>query len=122
MSEFKFDAYVCEGDTSTVEHDGYIITARIEFDQFTTPDDDEFMSEEATAAWRNNEWFYCGVVLSVSYNEVLLINHAASLWGVDANFPGSDNSYLAEVAEELLPEAIEIAKEARQAMLINLSY
>ena len=122
MSEFKFGDYVCMGDSSTVERDGYTITARIEFDHYTTPDDDGFMGEEAAVAWHNNEWFYCGVVLSVSCNDMLLVNRAASLWGVEVNFPGSDNSYIAEVAEELLPEAIETAEEVRQSMLLKLAY
>ena len=33
-----------------------------------------------------------------------------SLWGVEANYPGSDNSYLTEVASELLPEALDIGR------------
>jgi hypothetical protein len=33
----------------------------------------------------------------------VLASHAASLWGIEANYPGADNSYLTEVANELLP-------------------
>jgi len=42
---------------------------------------------------------------------VMLASHAASLWGIEANYPGTDNSYLIEVANELLPEAVAIARE-----------
>ncbi|WP_272991028.1 hypothetical protein [Hyphomonas adhaerens] len=34
----------------------------------------------------------------------------ASLWGVEANYPGSDNAYLTEVANDLLPEALDTAR------------
>ncbi len=55
------------------------------------------------ARWKNGDWIYVGVVLSVWVDDVCLDKHAASLWGVDANF-GGDNSYLTEVANELLEE------------------
>ena len=61
--------------------------------------------------WRKGDWFYCGIVLSVSLEGVQLASHAASLWGIEANYPGADNSYLAEVANELLPESIAVARE-----------
>ena len=61
--------------------------------------------------WRKGEWFYCGIVLSVSLEVVQLASHAASLWGIEANYPGADNSYLTEVANELLPEAVNMARE-----------
>jgi hypothetical protein len=28
------------------------------------------------------------------------------LWGIEANYPDSDNSYLTEVANEMLPQAV----------------
>ena len=38
---------------------------------------------------------------------------AASLWGIEANYPDSDNAYLSEVANELLSEALAEAKTER---------
>jgi hypothetical protein len=67
---------------------------------------------EALRAWCADEWFYCGVVLSVSRDGVTLDDHAASLWGIEANHPGSDNAYLTEVAEELAEEARGAGREA----------
>lgn len=61
-------------------------------------------------AWCDDEWHYCGVVLSVSRAGVTLDDHAASLWSIETNYPGSDNSYLSEVADELLPEALDVAR------------
>jgi hypothetical protein len=141
-----FDKYACAGDTRTIEAEGFTVTARIEYDDCTdAPDErqdgfwpsknpkdagyvlphnyDEQMkrAEETLQAWRNDEWFYCGVVLTVTkdinipgrtQSEVVISKNAASLWGIECNYPGSDNSYLAEVANELLPEALDFAREA----------
>jgi hypothetical protein len=122
----KFDSYVCEGDTIQTEIDGLTITATIERDQDYRIDDDDCHNPDqavtgcsdkqfkkllaARQAWFDDEWFYCGVVLSVEKNGVVLAEYAASLWGIEANYPGSDNSHLAEVANELLPEALEEGK------------
>lgn len=67
----------------------------------------------ALRAWSADEWFWCGIVLSVSRNGVVLDKHAASLWGIDCNHPNGNNAYLLEVANELLPEALEAAKAIR---------
>jgi len=73
---------------------------------------------EVLKAWcDDDDWCYVGVVISVSRNDVLLDDHAASLWGVECNYPGSDNGYLTEVANELIPEALASAKAARARML-----
>jgi hypothetical protein len=53
--------------------------------------------------WRKGDWFYCGSVLSASLEGVALVSHAASLGGIEANEPGTDNSCLAEAANERLP-------------------
>jgi len=37
------------------------------------------------AAWKNDEWYYCGVILSVAIDGIVLDDHAASLWGIEAN-------------------------------------
>ena len=41
---------------------------------------------------------------------IIVDSTQASLWGVEANYPGSDNAYLTEVANELLPEALDVAR------------
>lgn len=133
----KFDRYVCEGDTIETEKDGYTITARIVHDPDHGIDDDDVHNPDqsvtgcddaqqealmsARQAWLGDEWFYCGIVLSVSRNGHLIDEHAASLWGIEANYPGSDNSYLTEVANELLAEALEYALQAREKILEALT-
>lgn len=115
-NEFHFDGYVVPGDTSSITMEGFEITATIMHDDMTTPDRFDVFTAEEIAAWENDEWSFCGVVMSVSYNGVTLGEHAASLWGIDLNFPGGDNSYLAEVARELAPEALEAGKAALNAL------
>ncbi len=94
MQSFKpFDRFVCHNDTRTVEVDGLTIVATIYNDMDTHP-------------------CYVGVVLSVYAGETLLVDHAASLWGIDCNYPSGNNAYLSEVANDLLPDAIEQGKSA----------
>ena len=120
-----FDSYVCPGDTVAFERGLFTFTARLEYDSDTTPEDYDcfdvadpnYGAKNAAIikAWRDYEWFYCGVVISAKYNGVKLPDsYLASLWGVEANFPNSDNKYLSEIVEELLPEA-----EARAIALVN---
>lgn len=128
-----FKGFVAFGDSIETHHNGYRIAARIEHDDQTRIDDDDCHSEDqertgctdeqhaqlmaARRAWFDNEWHYCGVVLSVTRDGVMLDEHAASLWGIECNYPGSDNSYLNSVANELLPEAL-AAAETRFADLL----
>lgn len=139
----KFGPFVCEGDTITCKAHGFIFTARIVRDDCgDAPDErqdgfwpslykdaagfigagdgwrDRFDAAQARAeavmeSWRKDEWFFCGVVISVRFDGIAIDDHAASLWGIEANYPDSDNAYLAEVANELLPEAITAAKAER---------
>jgi len=82
-----------------------------------TPEEAARKDFEAMRAWAADEWFWCGVVLSVSRNGVMLDTHAAGLWGIDCNYPNSDNAYLREVANDLLSEAIEAGETARAKIL-----
>ena len=137
----RFQTFVCEGDSITCEAQGFEIIARIVRDDCgDAPDERQdgfwpslykdapgfigpgpnhrqrFAEAQAKAeavmeAWRKDEWFFCGIVLSVALEGVTLDAHAASLWGIEANYPGADNRYLTEVANELLPEAIAVARE-----------
>lgn len=135
-----FDSYVCPGDTVTCERDGFTLTARLEYDQDSGPPDqrsDGFWpsldpkaagyigpkskttlarhmahARQVMDGWKNDEWFYCGVVLSVEREGVMLVEHAASLWCIEANYPVRDkrrrnlNNYVTEVANDMLDEAL----------------
>jgi hypothetical protein len=78
--------------------------------------DAQAKAEAVMEGWRKGDWFYCGIVLSASLDGVVLVSHAASLWGIEANYPGADNSYLKEVANELLPEAVAVARETLERL------
>lgn len=124
MPKFKtaFDSFACESDSITTHKNGFDITARIVRDDDTRIDDDDCHNPDrnvtgcdakqqkkllaARDAWFNDEWFYCGIVLEVSKAGIMLDSHAASLWGLECNYPESDNGYLLEVANDLLPEAV----------------
>ena len=137
----RFSSFVCPGDVITCEIEGFTVSARIIPDDCPDPPDqrqDGFWpslykdapgfigpgpnhrqrfakaqaeAEAIMAGWRKGEWFYCGIVLSVSVDGVELAPHAASLFGLEANYPETDNSYLTEVAENLLPDAMTAARE-----------
>ena len=139
----KFDTFVCEGDAISCEANGLDVTARIHRDDCRDRPDqrdcgfwpslykdapgfigpgknfrDRFAKAQARAeaimtAWEAGDWFYCGVVLSVECDGVMIEEHAASLWGVEANYPDTDNSYLRQVANDLLPEALAAARARR---------
>jgi hypothetical protein len=136
----RFSSFVCAGDVITCETEGFTVSARIVPDDCPDPPDqrqdgfwpslyrdapgfigpgndfrERFAKAQAEAealmeGWRRGEWFYCGIVLSVSLDGVELAPHAASLFGLEANYPETDNSYLTEVAGDLLPEALAAAR------------
>lgn len=132
----QFGSYVCEGDSITCTVGKFTATARIYHDDcIDKPDerDDGFWpsqdknaagyvlpenyetemakAKEVMRAWLADEWHYSGVVVTVECEGVQLVDeYDVALWGVERNYPGSDNSYLLEVANELLPEALERAE------------
>ena len=128
QNRFKtaFDSYACIGDTiETKEINGITYTARIVFDESYHIDDDDCHTLElaetteieekllqARQAWFDNEWFYCGIVLSAETTDGWTKDHIVSLWGIECNYPEGDNSYLTDVANELLDEILEDTIEA----------
>jgi hypothetical protein len=93
----KFDSFVCRGDRRTVEVGPFTIAAVV---------------HAAYDTETRHKWSLVGVVLSVFVDDVCVSEHAASLWGIDCNVSGSDNDYLSECADDLLPEALEAARVA----------
>lgn len=119
MFKEQFGSYVCEGDTITCTVDGVEYTARLEHDWDSKPTDFECYSEKQIEAWRRDEWHFFGVVIQSSKDGVELCDHAASLWGIEGNFPlrrKNPNRYFRDVANELLPEAIETTRKQAAKM------
>lgn len=136
-----FPSYVCPGDSITCEAGPFTVLAQVVPDDCPDAPDqrqDGFWpslyigapgfigpgnnfrqrfaeaqgkAEAVMEGWRKGDWFYCGIVVSVFLEGVELYRDTASLWGVEANYPGTDNSYLTGVANELLPEAVAAARE-----------
>jgi hypothetical protein len=108
----NFDSFVCIGDRRTVEVGPFTIAAVVHHDTETRPTDFDCYFPEQVESWNRDEWSFVGVVLSVFVDDVCVSEHAASLWGIDCNVPGSDNDYLSECADDLLLEALEAARVA----------
>lgn len=141
MFKKSFSSFVCSGDVITCEAGSFTVLAQVVADDCPDAPDQRqdgfwpslykdapgfigpgsnhrqrFAEAQAKAeavmeGWRKGDWFYCGIVLSVSLEGVMLTSYAASLWGIEVNYPDTDNSYLTDVANELLPEAVAVARE-----------
>lgn len=62
---------------------------------------------EVLRAWCNDEWAWCGIAVQVfdENDDELTGEYEFALWGIEMNYPGSENSYLLDVANELVGEA-----------------
>lgn len=146
-----FQSFVCEGDSIDTEIEGFHVKARIMRDDCRDAPDERqdgfwpslykdapgfigpgngwrarFDKAQARAeyimrAWKADEWFYCGIVLSVSLEGIVLDDHAASLWGIEANYPDSDNAHLNEVANELLSDALAVGRASAARIVSALT-
>lgn len=131
-----FRRYVCEGDSVECEVEGFTLRATVyRDDRSDAPDErsdgfwpsrdpkaagyvlpenyDAEMAKatEAMRAWKADEWFYCGVAVTVEREGVRLCDrYEHALWGVECNYPGSDNSYLLDVANEFVGDALAAAR------------
>jgi len=73
-------------------------------------------------AWCDDEWCWCGVAVTVFKAGVQLTGkYDAALWGIEMNYPDSDNSYLSEVASELADEALEQARAKLSTLIVQLA-
>ena len=50
---------------------------------------------------------------------IIVDSTQASLWGIEANYPGSDNAYLSEIAGELLPDALAAGRAALTRLMAS---
>ena len=73
-------------------------------------------AEQVMQAWKDDEWFYCGVAVTVEREGVRLTGqYDHAVWGIECNYPERNkrhrpNAYLAEVASELIGEAMDAAR------------
>ena len=108
----EFDSYVVHGDTATRSYDdGWTVTAKIVDDEDADIDDYTCYDETVVDLWKQDQWNFFGLILSVAKNGVVLDQHAASLWGIEGNLPNTDNTYFSEVFDDLEDEALERGAE-----------
>lgn len=117
----KFSDYVIIGDSVeyTPENNnprGFTIRATINEDYDSSPSDYDCYTEEEIKQWERDNWFYCGVILSVYKAGVCLTNNAASLWGLECNFPNASNSYISDIVKELETEALQEGESILQKL------
>lgn len=113
----QFKSYALVGDSITWQKDGFDITATLHADQDSHVNNYDCYSPIKIKQWMNDEWFFVGVVLSVSKGGILIDKHAASLWGIECNYNKKGNKYLAQIAQELESEALEAARERIEQMI-----
>jgi hypothetical protein len=126
-----FKSCVCPGDTLQTEIDGIVFTARIDHDPFAGIDDIHNPDQEVTgcndeqqallmaarSAYNRDEWFYCGIVLSACHRSSgATWESLESLWRIEANYPDGCNTYLTEIANQLLASAVEQVQEKIQGL------
>lgn len=137
MAEFNesFRSYACVGDSITVDILGITFIATIHHDPIYDIDDDDSHNVdqsvtgcddaqqakllEAREAYKHDDWSYCGIMLSSRVGD-MENNNIGSLWGIELNYPGSDNAHLTTVANELLDEHHQQFREEIKALLSTI--
>lgn len=105
MFKSNFDSFACVNDSIKCEVNGITYTATLHQDTDANPEVDyDCYSGTAISRWKNDKWFYVGVVLSAENAEGWIKDNLASLWSVECNFNKAGNKYLKTVANELLAE------------------
>ena len=108
----KFDKFVCVGDTIKADvTDKLQLVATLVYDDQCQPTDFDCYEEADIERWKNDEWHFVGVVLSLQSHDGTIKRNLGSLWGNEANLI-DNNDHLTDVANELIDER-EIVTELR---------
>lgn len=102
----KFADYVCVGDSITWKKDGFTFTASIHADSATTPYDFGGHSSKKIKEWENNQWFFCGIIVSATKGGIVLSENVANLWGLVCNYNKNSSRYLRTVCMDLQDDAL----------------
>lgn len=139
MFATNFDRFACPGDTITCTVGAFELTATLYRDDTTDRPDERHdgfwpslnadsagyigpkshrtlarhtaRAKAIMNAWLNDEWFYCGVAVTVEKNGIALNRrYDNALWGIECNYPTTNkahpNAYLLYVANDLIHEAL----------------
>jgi hypothetical protein len=108
----KFAQFVCVGDTIKADvTDKLQLVATLVYDDQCQPTDFDCYEEADIERWKNDEWHFVGVVLSLQSHDGTIKRNLGSLWGNEANLI-DNNDHLTDVANELIDER-EIVTELR---------
>lgn len=116
-----FPQFVVPGDYRRIKCGPFTIQASIVPDNDTRATDFDCYTPKQLEAWKRGDWQLYGMILSVWVDDYRLDSHAASLWGIDCNFPGDTNWHLQEIANDLLVEALARAETIRASLLAKLA-
>jgi len=118
-----FDSFACVGDYvewTPKTNNPHSLTLRVTIhqDHDTQPTDfDDCYSSKKIESWRNDDWFFCGIVISAYKGDTLIHKHASSLWGIDCNFNRRSNTFLATCCADLQDEALDAAHAAFDTLI-----
>lgn len=104
MFQQTFDEHACVGDLIWCEVDGITYYAVLHHDPDTTPEDFDCYTDREITRWKNDDWFF-GTVEIVAEVDGWTKKGLAFLGGVDVNL-ASDNRYLTDIANDILPDAM----------------
>lgn len=116
-----FDSYVCVGDSITWKKDGYTITAKIENDDFTHPENFDCYTAQDVQDWKDDKWEFIGLVFSVSKNGVTLDDEAACMFGIDCDFSAESSAHLNTICIDMESEVLEQAKKKQKEIMQALN-
>lgn len=140
-----FDTYAIPGDSISCEIDGFVAVATIYPDDCRARpderndgfwpshdphdagyvpsylyDDSLAQAKRVMSAWEADDWFYCGVAVTIHRAGVKLTGkYSNALWGLECNYPETDNDYLTEVANDLLKDALDEAHAKLVLLTVN---
>lgn len=101
----KFKSFACIGDTIRLPLSQYVdLVATIQHDEDSSPRDYDCYSDHEISRWDNQEWGYCGIVLTAEINYLAASTASidiTSIWSVELNI-GDNNDHATECANDLL--------------------
>lgn len=136
MSVPDFGDFVCAGDSVRWKRGPFQFVATVEYDNDTRATDFDqpgwYLDTTAVTngaankaiidAWKNNEWWFGNLVVTVSLDDQVLATESSC--GIEINFPAEErdswhkaNGYLSIAAEEMENELMFAAKKRAKELI-----
>lgn len=117
----KFKAKVYPDDSIRWSSEGFNFCATLVPDLWAHPFDGAHYDCLDFRRWEDGEWFFAGLIVSVSIDGVKLSGYAASRFGLPCNYSATSNEDLSLVAQDLEAEALEVARVKARELHNQLS-